>query len=93
MATFKLRANPLAGQTLTVFVAPQGGAVANGAGDAMTESSGLFSATIAESLTGLHDYWVIDTDSDVVWIGTVYCSAASVWIADAPVEPFVPRAI
>jgi len=81
MATFKLRAPSLTGSTLTLFIGVLGGAVANGAGDAMTEASGLFSATVAEALTGEHDYWVKDADGDTVWQGRVYCQGDT-WIAD-----------
>jgi len=81
MATFKLRAPSLSGSTLTLFIGVLGGAVANGAGDAMTEASGLFTATVAETLTGEHDYWVKDADADTVWQGRVYC-LGDTWIAD-----------
>ncbi len=81
MATFRLRAPSLTGSTLTLFIGVLGDAVANGDGDAMTEVNGLFSATVAEALTGEHDYWVEDADGDTVWQGRVYCSGDS-WIAD-----------
>lgn len=96
MATFKLRADPLAGETgLVVYIYTVGGAVANGAGDALTESSGLFSATVGESLTGRHEYSVKDGDGLTRWIGEVYC-VGTVWNADDPgqvVYPSVQRSL
>ncbi len=83
MATFKLRANELSGETgLTVQLYPLGGSIANSGGDTLTESSGLFSATVSESLTGVHDYYIYQ-NSLPIYRGLVNCSG-SVWIADQP---------
>lgn len=85
MATFKLRADPLTGETgLVVHIYIAGGAAANGAGDALTESSGLFTATVAESLIGRHEYSVKDGNGLTRWVGEVYCSSDDAWIADDP---------
>lgn len=86
MATFKLRENVLSGQTgLSVrLYAKPGATIANGAGgDTLTETSssdGEFTATVAETLTGLHDYSVYKSGNAIA-SGQVYCSG-STWTAD-----------
>lgn len=81
MATFKLRANELTGETgLSVYLYPVGGTIANSGGDTLTESSGLFTATVAESLSGLHDYFIYQGGLSI-YRGLVFCSG-STWIAD-----------
>lgn len=86
MATFKLRANELSGQTgLTVRLYAKGDSViANGAGgDDLTEtdsSDGQFTATVDETLTGGHDYYVYKSGAPI-YQGTVNC-VGSTWIAD-----------
>ncbi len=86
MPTFKLRANELTGETgLTVQLFPPGGTIANGAGgDSLSESSGLFSATVAESLSGFHQYYVYQSGNPI-YSGFVYCNG-STWYADQPSE-------
>ena len=85
--TFELRANDLSGETgLTVRLYAEGGtAVANGAGgDVLAEtasSDGHFTAAIAESLSGRHDYYVYRSGV-AIYQGKVFCDG-STWTADA----------
>lgn len=95
MATFKLRANELSGQTgLTVRIYALGSdTIANGAGgDALTEtasSDGQFTATIAEDLSGQHEYYVYKSGSPI-YRGLVNADGA-VLIADEPtIDPSEP---
>lgn len=82
MATFKLRANELSGITgLYVYLYALGGALANTGGDTLTESSGLFTATVAESLSGIYEYYIGTSVTAVVYRGKVNC-IGSTWIAD-----------
>lgn len=82
MATFKVRANELSGITgLYVYLYPPGEALANTGGDALSESSGLFTATVSESLSGIHDYYIGTSTTDVLYRGKVDC-VGSTWIAD-----------
>ena len=87
MATFRLRANELAGLTgLSVQLYADGASsIANGAGgDTLTEeSTGWFTATVAESLSGRHEYYVYRSGSPI-YSGFVVCTG-STW--DADVEP------
>lgn len=86
MATFKLRENSLSAQTgLTVrLYALPGSSIVNGAGgDTLSEtasSDGEFTATVAESLSGLHYYGVYKS-SVCIAAGQVYCSGDT-WVAD-----------
>ena len=85
MATFILRADGLRGLSgLSVNIYTSGGAIANGAGDSLTEdgsNAGLFSATVDEPLSGVHFYSVFKAGVSI-YEGQVYCSDASFWIAD-----------
>ena len=79
MATVRWHIDALSGSTLTLRLYPQAsGSIANGAGgDAMTEAGdGLFTATVAETLTGWHKASA-DKSGSPVWEGWVDMSAAS----------------
>lgn len=86
MATLKIRANEISGRTgLTVRLYAEGGSlIVNGAGgDSLSEtasSDGEFTATVAESLTGKHVYYVYQSGSPI-YKGTVNC-LGSTWTAD-----------
>lgn len=86
MATFKLRANELSGQTgLSVRLYAEGGSsIVNGdGGDSLAEtadSDGEFTATVAESLTGKHVYYVYKSGAPI-YQGVVNC-VGSTWVAD-----------
>ena len=68
------------GQTLTLELYPSGSsAIANGAGDSLTETDGLFAATVTESLTGWH-VAVIKSGSTVIYTESVKLGASTVVI-------------
>lgn len=93
MATFKLRANELSGQTgLSVRLYAEGGSsIANGAGgDSLSEtgsSDGQFTATVAETLSGAHDFYVYQS-GNAIYYGKVDCTG-NTWNADTARESVV----
>lgn len=81
MATVSWHRPELTGVTLSLFLkSPTSSTVANTGGDACTESNGLFTATVAESLTGWYFAELRESPyalADVVATGWVNMSAAS----------------
>lgn len=88
METVRWHLDELSGSTLTLRLYPRtSGSIANGAGgDVMTESGdGLFSATVAESLTGWHKAYA-DRSSAPVATGWVNMSDASPVVDEAVID-------
>src|SRR5688572_14820279 len=86
MATVRWHLDELTGSTLTLRLYPlTSGSIANGAsGDAMTESGdGLFSATVAESLTGWHKAYADEAGVPV----------ATAWVNMSDANPVVNEAV
>ena len=81
MATVSWHRPELTGVTLSLFLkSPTSSTVVNTGGDACTESSGLFTATVAESLTGWYFAELRESPyalADVVATGWVNMSASS----------------
>lgn len=95
MATVRWHLDELTGSTLTLRLYPlTSGSIANGAsGDAMTESGdGLFTATVAESLTGWHKAYA-DRSGVPVATGWVNMSDASLVVNEAVAATSAPTQV
>ena len=57
--------------------------IANGTGDELTERQdrpGVYRAVVAETISGVHEAYVIDSDGDIFWHGFLYLEdTESVW--------------
>lgn len=95
MKTAKWHLLYLTGETLKLLLQHRTtGATANGAGgDSMTETNGVFAASIAENLSGWFKAWALDEDDNPVAEGWINMSEATPVVVDTIATMSATRAV